>query len=496
MAVAINPDEFFGEAPAANDASERVPPHDDDAEQAVLGSVLYDEARLAELDGLEPEHFFSEGYRRTFEAIRAVAKDGASVSLVAVAAKLRELGRLEQVGGSAALHEIVTANAVLAPKQLASVVGIVRDRHRARQAIAIGHKITALGYAGCAAEAFITSAVEELGALRPPPSPLVGVLGPTEIFTALPEQPFAVDGLMIKGALAMIVAYGESLKSWMALDAVLAMATGARWLGRFQCEKGPALFIDYEAGDYEVRRRIQRIAAARELAAPVQDIALVSFPDWLITSDEFFARVEKFAERYALIVVDSLTGAAGKGDENEAGYAAALYRLKSIASRTSCLIVVLHHSRKANAAGGDVDPREMVRGSSAIFNAVDVCLYLRRHGESDGFLCVQTKARGGKKVDPFVLRVDDESPAATSVLASEPEDEQDDTTATSDAFTAVRGKVVRLLAHDHDCRSASEICRRVKGTRKTALEAVKELEERGVITKVDGVYRLRSEVAS
>ena len=316
---------------------------------------------------------------------------------------------------------------------------------------------------------------------------------PEEIFAPLPEQAFAVSGLLVKGSLALVVALGESLKTWMAVDAVMATATGGKWLGRFDCAKGEALFVDYEAGDYEWRRRALRLAAGRELVLPVQGMGLVSMPPCALTSEEFFQELERLATRYALIAIDSLTGGAGGADENDARFAAPLYRLKSIAARTGCVIIVLHHARKsAPAANGEPDPREMVRGSSAIFNAVDVVLYLTRDGD-DRFRVSQSKARGGKKIDPFTVRVDDVDERASIVRSGDVGDQGEDDDGAADAFGVVKGKVVRLIAREHDLRSATEVYRRIKGTKKTVLEAVRELEERRVIVKREGAFRLTSE---
>jgi hypothetical protein len=300
---------------------------------------------------------------------------------------------------------------------------------------------------------------------------------------------------MVRGCLALLVALGESLKSWMASDGILSVGTGSEWLGRFKCEQGRALFIDYEAGDYEVRRRLQRLAVGRGFATPVQGIALLSMPPWPITSDEFFAHFETLATEYALIVIDSLAGGSGGGDENDSRFAGALYRLKSVAAATGCVVLVIHHARKSSPNSNDHDPREMVRGSSAIFNSVDVVLYLRRHGEGQSFLVTQAKARGTKRIEPFVVSIEDVGADASVMRSGDPSDEpevEDD----AGTFNAVKAKVVRLLACEHDLRSASEIYRRIRGTKKTVLEAVKELEERQTITRHQGAYRLTSEVHS
>ena len=54
-------------------------------------------------------------------------------------------------------------------------------------------------------------------------------------------------------------------------------------------------------------------------------------------------------------------------------------------------------------------------------------------------------------------------------------------------------KVQALIAGTRDLRSVNEVHRRLGGRRKTVLEAMTELEERGRIAKPDGVFVLLSE---
>ena len=49
---------------------ERIPPHNDDAEKSVLGSILLDKEALYEvLEILKPEDFYSEIHRRFYSCI-------------------------------------------------------------------------------------------------------------------------------------------------------------------------------------------------------------------------------------------------------------------------------------------------------------------------------------------------------------------------------------------------------------------------------------------
>ena len=80
----------------------RVPPHDLDAEAAVLSAVLLDATRSTRsLEILKPEHFYTEANRRIFEAAHRARARGHAGRHRQVASWLRDRERLAQVGGAA-----------------------------------------------------------------------------------------------------------------------------------------------------------------------------------------------------------------------------------------------------------------------------------------------------------------------------------------------------------------------------------------------------------
>lgn len=122
--------------------SERTPPIDLDAEAAVLSAMMLDAAALdIALDQLAHEHFYSEANRRVFEAVRDLASKGRPVDIVTVAGVLRSSNRLEQIGGSAYLAQLVDATPSVA--NVETYAATVRDKWSLRQAAAIGRQIAA-----------------------------------------------------------------------------------------------------------------------------------------------------------------------------------------------------------------------------------------------------------------------------------------------------------------------------------------------------------------
>jgi hypothetical protein len=283
--------------------------------------------------------------------------------------------------------------------------------------------------------------------------PRFRVLEAPAIWAPLEPPVFVVAGMLPRGSLAMVCATGSSLKTWMVLALTIAVASGGKWLERFACEAGGALFVDWESGEDELRRRLQRLSAER-----VDHVALLTMPELFFNSPDLEAVASEWAKSYRLVVFDSLAAGTLDVDENDARFAQGLRVLKRVAAASGCVFAVLHHSRKGRADGDGGDERDMPRGTSAIYAACDVVLQLSRADEG-AFQVRQTKARGGKSVDPFVVRVDDVGPRttvrATDVQTSKPK--------TGDAKWNDCGRALVEAARRHPGKSGNVLVERVDG---------------------------------
>src|SRR3972149_5026089 len=82
--------------------AEKLPPHDIEAEEAVIASLLVDpEAIYRVAPTLKPEDFFREKNAWAFEACLALWERNQSINQITVSHELARRGRLEEVGGAA-----------------------------------------------------------------------------------------------------------------------------------------------------------------------------------------------------------------------------------------------------------------------------------------------------------------------------------------------------------------------------------------------------------
>lgn len=138
-----------------------LPPHDLDAEAAVLSAVLLDTSALSRIeDFLRPEQFYSEAHRRIYEAACGVKAAGAAVDVTTVGAWLKEHGRIGQIGGAAYLSEILDSTP--APANVRDHATIVFERWRVRTAIQTCDRASAYGYGVADAQAYIDSVATRL----------------------------------------------------------------------------------------------------------------------------------------------------------------------------------------------------------------------------------------------------------------------------------------------------------------------------------------------
>jgi hypothetical protein len=216
----------------------------------------------------------------------------------------------------------------------------------------------------------------------------------------LPPLVYLVDGLFCRADVAMLVAHGNSLKTWTAFSLGLAIATGRPWLGRFVTQRGRVALIDFESGDFEVRRRLKLLGAkdadtgGRLMWSAYSGAQLADPETWIALA----------GLKLDLVVVDSFAAASPGEDENDARAALMLQHAGRFAEVTGCAVLFIHHARKGT--GGD--RREAVRGSTALFAACDRIFEFTDPESKDGGIELTTmrSIKNGAGRRPVNVRVE------------------------------------------------------------------------------------------
>jgi replicative DNA helicase len=88
------------------------PPHNLEAEQSVLGAILLADTTLYGLvinEGLKPEHFYREQHQIVYRAMLDLYGESREIDVLTVTEHLRQLGRLDDVGGPAMVDALAGA---------------------------------------------------------------------------------------------------------------------------------------------------------------------------------------------------------------------------------------------------------------------------------------------------------------------------------------------------------------------------------------------------
>lgn len=116
---------------------ERIPPQNLEAEQSVIGSMLIDKnAIIKVVEHLKPDSFYRDAHRYIFEAVLELFDRGEPVDLVTVTETLRKMGKLEAVGGSVYVADLI--NSVPTAANIDYYAKIVEEKATLRRLIDAG----------------------------------------------------------------------------------------------------------------------------------------------------------------------------------------------------------------------------------------------------------------------------------------------------------------------------------------------------------------------
>ena len=123
----------------------KVPPHDVEAEQAILGCMLTDkESVISAIEVLRPDSFYRDDNRLIFQSIIDLYSKSQPIDVITVKADLNDKGALERVGGLeylAGLTEKFTTSA-----NIDKYISIVDEKATHRNLIQTANELVSLGY--------------------------------------------------------------------------------------------------------------------------------------------------------------------------------------------------------------------------------------------------------------------------------------------------------------------------------------------------------------
>ena len=123
----------------------KVPPHDTEAEQAVIGSMLTDkEAIISAIELLKIDDFYREDNKIIYEAILNLYNRAEPVDIITLKSELSSMGKLDSVGGLEYLADL--PEKVPTTSNVEKYIKIVEEKALMRNLIKTANDIIKLGY--------------------------------------------------------------------------------------------------------------------------------------------------------------------------------------------------------------------------------------------------------------------------------------------------------------------------------------------------------------
>jgi replicative DNA helicase len=400
-------------------ADGRVPPHDLDAERAVLSAILCDSGALDQVaDVLTPGSFYADAHGAIYEAALAVSAASQPVDLVTVGRWLKDHQRLQAIGGAAYLADVSDATPAIG--HVERHAAIVRDLWRLREMISECHRIAAEGYGEVGDVGEWLDAVEARVFRQLTSSTTAGLVPMREVITrafqridadsrragGIAGHPMGLRDLdramggMCPGELIIIAARPGMGKSTLAQRAAIAVAEQGYGVAVFSMEMPEeqvgARFTFADAGVDGSRARQGRLDSSHWEALTASATRLAALPIAVDSSPylgpsvirsrvrRYVAQLRRHGIELGLVVVDYLQlmsgSEAGKGAPREQQIAHCSRALKALALELKVPVVALSQLNRGVESRQDKRPMMSdLRESGAIEQDADAVLLLYRH---------------------------------------------------------------------------------------------------------------------
>ncbi len=340
---------------------DRTPPHDLDAERAVLGAVMLKMSTLERLVGvLTAEDFYLDAHRRLYTHLEAVPCDnGEAVDMVVLVDWLRQAGDLEAIGGQAYLAEL--AHAACLPSS-ARYHGEKVHSHAVRRLV-------------------LHAAVGAVQGVFEPTTPLTDLLEGTradleaiaaqatvqgwpqwtcsELMKENIKLRYLIDGLLVEGQPCILAGPKKSLKTSLLLDMAVSLATGGYFLGHFAVPlRMTCGIMSGESGLAVIQETLQRICdAANKDPRAINNLIITDRIPSIDTAQDL-TPLRRFiqANHLEVLILDpTYMAMSGEDAGNLFTQGAKLNRLNILCRDHGCTPILAHHTIK-RPGGGQRDP--------------------------------------------------------------------------------------------------------------------------------------------
>jgi hypothetical protein len=385
-------------------------PHDDEAEAAVIGSVILQPGALEKVFGqLESFDFYDQNNRAIFRAITALSVRNETIDHITINGWLT---RETASGPDLVIHLAGLLSGLPNSLNIEAYAKTVKNLSVKRRLVMASQNLqTAIlnsnGYDSALAE--LQQVMQtDTGSVGDPWNKRTFSLVDAEVAAKSPRAESVVDGLIRERSLYCVFSPPGAYKSMLIADMAVCVSAGAPYLGalpgRFGTGRGTkqraVLWLDFDNGQDVTHARFDALRRAHGVPTDAPFHYVVMPSPWLDASDPAaMLALTARAKRYGagLIVTDNLAVTIGENNENDSIMARVMSHWRRLTEETGAAVVLIHHPNK-----GPTSQREgnRIRGHSSIEASFDLALLVEREPDCPVVTVKSAKTRGAG-VEPF-----------------------------------------------------------------------------------------------
>lgn len=219
-----------------------------------------------------------------------------------------------------------------------------------------------------------------------------------ELLNSAVPPDWIIHGILPKQCIVLISGDPGASKTFWALEAAIAHATGTPFMGGHQTEQGVSLIIEEDSPDWDIAAQTRKLVNGRDLH--ITDLSnddgglfFIVKKGATLNTDEGAIAIADAVERYGatMLILDNLRSLHDLDENDSQAMHRVLKRIDYIRERTECGILILHHNSKPGDSPRSVQQR--ARGSTAIGGKVDGHLNITYNQANDCYFVEVGKSR-------------------------------------------------------------------------------------------------------
>jgi putative DNA primase/helicase len=386
--------------------SERPLPSNLEAERAVLGAVLLDNAVLSRaVQTLNPGDFFLRQHSVIFVAMVRLAESQHPIDFITLMEDLQGHNQLESVGGHLYLSQL--ADGLPRVTNFEHHAEIIREKAELRR---LAYGAEAIREAALSGDR--EAAVAQVAALRASASGSSGLRAVAlEELLAREIRPreMLLEPILPEQGLAMLYSYRGVGKTYLALGVAAAVASGTRFLHWMAPRPRRVLYVDGELPAKTLQERLAMIVAGIEGGEPAPDTLRIITPDLQerpipdLATSQGQRLLEPHLAGIDLLVLDNLSALCRCGKENEGEDWLPVQEWALELRRRGMSVLFVHHAGKNKSQ----------RGTSRREDLLDTVVTLKHpadYNPSEGLRCEvhfeKTRSMLGNAAKPCEVRME------------------------------------------------------------------------------------------